>query len=155
MKEKIFEFETKGELKNLSIIGDFIAETMRQLGVDHARDIFDIQLAVDEACTNIVKYAYSCKDGGMIVIRCCLANSGNNLVVTIKDRGKPFDPSKIPPPDTKAALSERKVGGLGMFLMRELMDEIRYAFNKEENDLTLVKYLGKPDHKEEEDEGRG
>ena len=91
----------------------------------------------------------------MIVLRCRLANSGNDLVVTIKDRGKPFDPSKIPPPDTKAALSERKVGGLGMFLMRELMDEIRYAFNKEENDLTLVKYLGKPDHKEEEDEGRG
>lgn len=154
MKEQRFELMTKGELKNLPVIGDFIAETMKQLGIKDVQEIFRIQLAVDEACTNIIKYAYPHQDGGAVLIRCSLSNSGNDFVVTIKDWGKPFDPSKVPPPDTKTALSERRVGGLGMFLMRELMDEVRYEFNKGGNELTLIKHLDKLDRQEKGDEGR-
>jgi len=141
-KSKQFELEVESKLKNLAIIGDFIANAMKQLGIEHVQDIFKVQLAVDEACTNIIKHAYSREGEGQIIICCSL--SGNTLLVTIKDWGKCFDPNSVPRPNTKAALSERKEGGLGIFLMRELMNEIRFTFNKEEgNKLTMIKHLGK------------
>lgn len=141
-KSKHFELEVESKLKNLAIIGDFIANAMKQLGIEHTQDIFKVQLAVDEACTNIIKHAYTREGEGQIIICCSL--SDNTLLVTIKDWGKCFAPNSVPRPNTKAALSERKEGGLGIFLMRELMSEIRFTFNKEEgNKLTMIKHLGK------------
>jgi len=139
MKSAQLELEIDGTLENLSVIADFIATAMRQLGIDEG--ISEVQVAVDEACTNIIQYAYSGK-GGMIAISCGL--QGNDLVITIRDRGKPFDPRSVPPPDLEADLDKRRVGGLGMYLMRKLMDDVSYDFDAQEgNRLTMRKTFSK------------
>ena len=114
-----FELEIDAELGNLSVIADSIATAMRQLGIEEG--IFEVQTAVDEACTNIIQYAYRGK-GGSIAI--CCEPQDDDLVITIKDRGKPFDPSSVPPPDLGADLDKRRGGGLGMHFIRKLMDEV-------------------------------
>lgn len=110
---------------------------MRQLDIETG--VFEVQTAVDEACTNIMKYAYPEK-GGVITVTCEM--QGNDFVVTIKDKGKPFDPSSVPPPDLEADLDKRKIGGLGIHLMRKLMDDVSYSFDAEKgNRLVMRKML--------------
>ncbi len=135
MKDR-FELEIEGKLESLAIIGVFIGDTMRELGLA-ARKIFELQLAVDEACTNIIEYGYAnANEVGMIDIAC--QRKGEEIVVVIKDRGKPFDPTSVPPPDLNASLEERKAGGLGIYFMKTLMDEVRYEFKEGKNVLTMV-----------------
>ena len=80
-------------------------------------------------------------EGGKIEIDC--SKSGDVLKIVIHDHGKPFDPSSVPEPNVKADLSERKIGGLGMYLMRKLMDEVIYEPSAETgNVLTMIKRMG-------------
>ncbi len=138
MKHDKFELEVEAKLESLSIIGDFIAGTMERLGIDPAT-IYQVQLAVDEACTNIVQHAYSGR-GGSITLICALVN--DNFIVTIRDKGEPFDPCSVPPPDLEANLDNRKVGGLGIYFMRKLMDDVKYSFDAVNgNQLTMRKRL--------------
>jgi len=110
---------------------------MSQLGVETG--VFEVQTAVDEACTNIINYAYS-GEGGIITVTCEL--QGNDFVATIRDKGKPFDPSSVPPPDLEADLDKRKIGGLGIYMMRIMMDDVSYSFDAEEgNTLVMRKML--------------
>jgi len=125
------------KLENLSVIADFISRSMRQLGIETG--VFEVQTAVDEACTNIIEYAYS-EEGGIITITCEMQD--NDFVVTIRDKGKPFDPSSVPPPDLEADLDKRKIGGLGIYLMGKLMDDVSYSFDAEKgNTLVMRKML--------------
>src|SRR5512140_2349468 len=116
-------------------------ETMRNCNIRNSKDIFAIQLSVDEACTNIIKHAYSNKSEGVIMIRCMLSSPGNKFIINIMDWGKPFDPTNAPEPDTKSNLNERQEGGLGIFLMKKFMDSIKYTSLENMNKLVLVKYL--------------
>ena len=104
--------EVKARLQNLAVIGDFVIEAMKQFGI--VDETFPVRLAVNEACTNIIQHAYSGESEKPVKILCSM--SGNDLVIQIKDWGNPFDPDSVPEPDTGAELSERKLGGLGMFL---------------------------------------
>ena len=123
-------------MENLSVIADFILKSMKQFGI--ATAISEIQTAVDEACTNIIKYAYSEK-GGIIDITCKVQD--NNFIVTIRDRGKPFDPHSVPPPDLEADFDKRKIGGLGIYLMRTLMDDVSYSFDATEGNTLVMKKI--------------
>ncbi len=132
-----FELETDARLENLPAIADFISGSMSRLGIESGK--LEVELAVDEACTNIIKYAYAGNEG-RIIISC--ERQDNELVITIQDNGKPFNPSSVPQPDLAADLAHRKVGGLGMFLMRKLMDDVSYSFDPEKgNRLTMRKKL--------------
>lgn len=133
MKDR-FELKIEGKLENLAIIGDFITNAMSEFGLD-GQKIFGVQLAVDEACTNIIEYGYA-NEVGMIDIAC--QRRGEEIVVVIKDEGKPFDPTSVQPPDLNASLEERKTGGLGIYFMKTLMDEVRYEFKEGKNVLTMV-----------------
>jgi serine/threonine-protein kinase RsbW len=114
---------------------------MRQLNIQNSKDIYAVQLSVDEACTNVIQHAYSNKSGERIVIRCMLSGTDNKFVVHIIDWGKSFDPTSVPKPDTQSSLNERREGGLGLFLMREFMDSIKYTSIQNVNKLVMVKYL--------------
>jgi len=132
-----FELRTEAKLENLSVIADFISTSMSQLGIETG--IFEVQTAVDEACTNIIKYAYVA-EGDTINITCEIQD--NDFVVTIRDKGKPFNPSSVPPPDLKTDLDKRRIGGLGIYLMRKLMDDVSYSFDAEKgNTLVMRKVL--------------
>ena len=133
MKDRL-KLKIEGKLENLSLIGDFIGDSMREFGLDN-RKIFDVQMAVDEACTNIIEYGYA-NEGGTIDIAC--QRRGEEIVVVIKDTGKPFDPTTVQPPDLNTSLEERKAGGLGIYFMKTLTDEVRYEFKEGKNVLTMV-----------------
>jgi anti-sigma regulatory factor (Ser/Thr protein kinase) len=107
---------------------------MSQLGIE--KGIIEVQTAVDEACTNIIKYAYS-GDSGIITITSELQDK--DFVVTIRDRGKPFDPSSVPPPDVSTDLDKRRIGGLGMYLMRKLMDDVSYSFDTNKGNILVMR----------------
>jgi len=129
-----FKLKIDSRLENLAVIADFIATTMAQLGIEES--IFEIQTAVDEACTNIMKYAYE-EGKGIINISCELRD--NDFVITIRDKGKPFDPTSIALPDLEADWSERKIGGLGIYMMRKLMDEVSYSFDAEKGNTLIMR----------------
>jgi len=125
---------------NLDEIREFVAETARQAGFSD-KEIYSIQLAADEASTNIIEHAYAGIENGKIGIDCSI--EGDELKIVMRDNGKSFDPSSVPEPNVKADLSERKIGGLGMYLMRKLMDEVTYeSLPKTGNVLTLIKRKG-------------
>ena len=130
--EDRFELEIESKLENLAVIADFITDSMREFGLADPK-IFEIQMAVDEACTNIINYGYTV---GMINISCWRRDE--DVIVVIKDRGKPFDPTSVPPPDLDASLEERKIGGLGVYFMKTLVDEVKYEFKDGKNVLTMV-----------------
>ncbi len=104
-------------------------------------DLVDkIILSVDEACTNVIKHAYGSSPNEDIEIK--VKYSKNKLEITIVDSGIHFDPNSVPLPDLKKYVKERKHGGLGMFLMKQLMDEVKYsALPNGQNQLKLIKYV--------------
>lgn len=126
------------DLAQLATIRDFVAQTGRELGLDDEL-IYSLQLAVDEACSNVVNHAYG-GSGGLIEIT--IEPAGESLQVIIRDWGRAFDPSAVPVPDLAAPLEQRSLGGLGLFLMRGIMDRVEFQFDEENgNTLTMVKQL--------------
>ncbi len=99
---------------------------------------YAIALAVEEVCANLFEHAYG-PGGGPIAI--AIARRAHELVLTICDRGPPFDPGAAPRPDLRSSLAERPIGGLGWHLVKRLMDEVRYDTGGAINRLTLVKRL--------------
>lgn len=113
----------KSKTENLSAIRDFVNSYVTELGI--SVDITEnIILAVDEACTNIIKHAYHSEPDGEIIIK--LNSTATRLIVSIKDFGNSFAPEKIPEPDLQKYYRQRRIGGLGMYLMKTLMDEVKY-----------------------------
>ena len=132
------ELSVKSSTDNLSIIRDFIKNTALSLGYSNAV-IGNIILAVDEACTNIIKHAYKYSPSGDIQIE--LNRIANKFIITILDNGIEFDPNLIPEPDIKEYYKQRRIGGLGMYLMKKMMDEVVYSKYKNKNQVKMVKYL--------------
>jgi anti-sigma regulatory factor (Ser/Thr protein kinase) len=120
----------------LDEIREFVGDIARAGGFGN-KDIYNIQLAADEAASNIIEHAYEGVKNGVLEVTCGMRDGAITIIMV--DHGESFDPSAIPLPDLKADLSERKIGGLGIFLMRKLMDEVRYEAKKTGNVLTMIK----------------
>lgn len=123
----------------LDEIRDFVGGIARENNFND-REVYNIQLATDEAASNIIEHAYDGISGGQIELSCGVEK--DTIKITLKDRGIPFDPSAVPMPDLKADLSDRQIGGLGIFLMRKLMDEVHYESKPNGNLLTMLKRRG-------------
>jgi serine/threonine-protein kinase RsbW len=111
-------------------------------GVTH-EFLYDIQLAVDEACTNIISHGYAGMDPGSIILD--LDIDPNRIVVTLTDFGHSFEPSSAQVPDVNAPIEERELGGFGLFFIQQSMDEMHYQVTEDGNKMLLTKYLRKPD----------
>ena len=121
----------------LDEIREFVGDIARAGGFGD-KDVYNIQLAADEAASNIIEHAYEGVNDGLLELSCGV--KGNAITIILVDHGESFDPSEIPLPDLKADLSERKIGGLGIFLMRKLMDEVHYEAKPNKNNvLTMIK----------------
>jgi serine/threonine-protein kinase RsbW len=122
----------------LDEIREFVGEIARKGGFSD-KDVYNIQLATDEAASNIIEHAYEGVKDGILELSCGMESDAIKIILV--DHGEPYDPDSIPMPDLKADLSERKIGGLGIFLMRKLMDEVHYEShpNKNSNILTMIK----------------
>ena len=134
-----FQITVSNKVENIPKVAEFVTESLQKLGMQDGK-IFDLNVAVDEACTNIIQHGYSPDEEGTIEIQCQLLNE-NKAAVLIKDRGKPFDPTKHTNVDTTSNLEERRPGGLGLFFIRELVDEIYYEYKEGYEILTMVKNL--------------
>ena len=123
----------------LDEIRDLVAQAARRGGFTD-KEVYSLQLAADEAASNIIEHAYEGVAGSSIEIDCDV--HGDTLTITMRDEGKTFDPANVKPPNLKADLSERQIGGLGVYLMRKLMDEIHYQTQGTVNILTMIKRRG-------------
>lgn len=126
--------------KSLANISNFIVTRSEKAGFSQ-NEIYAIQTAVDEACSNIIDHAYGGEDLGDIEIQ--VTEIKNGIQIILKDEGDPFDPDIVPDPDITSPLEIRKERGLGIFFMRKLMDKVIFEFsNKKGNTLTLIKFKG-------------
>jgi serine/threonine-protein kinase RsbW len=129
-----------GNFKSLEPISEFIVHQAENAGFS-AKDVYAIQTAVDEACSNIIDHAYGGENFGEINI--IVKENKEDLRIIIFDQGKPFDPDDIPDPDITSPLEIRKERGLGIFFMKKLMDRVIFEFSPSQgNKLTLVKFKG-------------
>lgn len=123
-KEKGNELRVKSKTENLSLIRDFVSEKALNAGLP-VTAVEKIMLAVDEACTNIIKHAYKSSPEGEITL--IVEYDEEKFTITIIDYGKSFNPESIPQPDLQKYYREHKVGGLGIYLMKSLMDDVKYT----------------------------
>jgi anti-sigma regulatory factor (Ser/Thr protein kinase) len=123
--------------ENLDEIREFVGNIARKGGFSD-KDVYNIQLATDEAASNVIEHAYQNSADGVLELSCGM--KGDAITIVLTDHGRSFDPSQVPAPDLKADLTDRKIGGLGIFLMRKLMDEIHYRPGLgKSNVLTMTK----------------
>ena len=131
-----------GRYEKIKNICDFVSEGARKAGFGED-GIFQVQLACDEACTNIIEHTYGGEDGGEITVTWDVGKE--DFTVVIEDDGKRFDPSDIPPPPVPPAVKDEhnlQVGGLGVFFMRKLMDNVSFAYEEGSgNILTMSKRI--------------
>ena len=121
-----------------------VVALLDQFGKDHGlapEIVADMQVAIDEVLTNISKYAYTDNAEHEIHIR--FQVRGNVLEAIIEDDGIAFDPLTIPPPDLNLPLRERRVGGVGMYFVTQLMDNVVYERRAEINHLVISKCINK------------
>jgi serine/threonine-protein kinase RsbW len=139
VNENMLNLSTTSETKNLALVRDFVSTAAKNAGFDDIA-INNIIIAVDEAFTNVIKHAYKYSPNNPIDVSITIDNNKFNII--IKDKGTCFDPNSIPPPDMKEYFKQYKVGGLGMHLMKNLMDEVIYDCRQNEyNQVILSKKL--------------
>ncbi|MBI9050067.1 MAG: GAF domain-containing protein [Anaerolineaceae bacterium] len=129
-----------GKYNQLRLICEFVNAFAEEAGFSE-NDLYQISLAVDEACSNIIEHAYGAEDRGNIECSCSFVSSV--LTITLRDDGQPFSPDDVPKPNIHAPLKQRKGHGLGYFFIQKIMDDVIYSPNDGNgNLLVLRKKLG-------------
>ncbi len=129
----------KSNTANLITIRKFINNKAKLCGFS-SNEAEDIVLAVDEACTNIIEHSYHSKPNFDIEISVSFSKS--NFVITIIDYGETFKPGSFKEPNLELYRKQRRVGGLGVYLMKTLMDDVKYSsINNKYNQVLLTKKL--------------
>ncbi|MBD0371874.1 MAG: ATP-binding protein [Pyrinomonadaceae bacterium] len=140
--ERKFLLKVPSSTENLALIREFVTSAAQQAGFD-ASEIAKLELAVDEACANVIEHAYGGQDVTKeVVVRATLDDEA--LSIDIEDTGRGFDPDSIKQEELEELINKRKTGGLGMRLMKSLMDEVHYEIEPgKKNALHMVKRLRK------------
>jgi serine/threonine-protein kinase RsbW len=119
----------------LDEIRDFVAKVAREGGFSD-KVIYSLQLAADEAASNIIEHAYAGVQDAHLDVTCKVDD--DHIVIIMQDTGKPFDPSSVQDPNIAADLSERQIGGLGVYLMRKIMDTVRYETHPRTGNMLIM-----------------
>ena len=139
--------DTHGATRRLTLVNDLRQISLLSGFVDRVREennlapalAVRIHLALEEAVCNVIMYAYP--KGTVGTMDLDAVRDGNRLRFTLSDRGKAFDPTAAPQVDLKAPLENRPIGGLGIHLVRSIMDSIRYQRQDGMNVLTMIIHL--------------
>jgi serine/threonine-protein kinase RsbW len=121
--------------ESLDEIREFVGGVASQSGFNE-KEIYSLQLASDEAASNIIKHAYECDARGIIQVSCEMEE--DKIVIAMRDEGKPFNPARAKRANLKLPLSERQVGGLGIYLIHKLMDDVHYVSSSREGNLLVM-----------------
>jgi serine/threonine-protein kinase RsbW len=112
-----------GDFESLAKISEFITQAAREAGFNNS-DVYAVELAVDEACSNIIDHAYGGEGNGDI--ECSVEAIDQGLRIILRDFGRSFDPDSIKPPNLNAPLKKIKPRGVGLYLIQKMMDEVHY-----------------------------
>jgi anti-sigma regulatory factor (Ser/Thr protein kinase) len=126
------------DIETIPQLNEFIDNIAEEAGLDMSFTM-SLNLALEEAVVNVMTYAYPEGTAGMVDID--IKTNGEQLTCVLSDSGTPFDPTQTPDADTTLSAEERPIGGLGIFLVRQIMDDISYQYVDNKNVLTLTKTL--------------
>jgi serine/threonine-protein kinase RsbW len=129
-------------LESLDDFRGFLRQHCAGLPGVTAEALYDLQLAVDEACTNIITHGYAGMDPGSIILDLDLAPG--SVTVSLTDFGHSFEPDSAPMPDASAPVEEREAGGFGLFFIRQSVDHMNYRVTEDGNTMVLIKDLPLP-----------
>ena len=135
MTERIFPADEK-------TLPEVIAFTEQELEKAECpmKSVMQITVAIEEVFVNIARYAYPVSKG-KVKFSVDFDGAKSEITFCMKDGGIPFNPLEKPDPDVTLSAEERKIGGLGIYMMKKTMDEVSYAYEKGENILTMVKKI--------------
>lgn len=119
---------------------EYVSDAARAAGIEELK-LMNLQLAVEEVAVNVCNYAYPSPPGEVTIRH---ATRDGRFLVEIVDQGIPFDPLSLPAPDTSLDIEERHIGGLGIFFVRRVMNEVRYEREGDRNHLTLIMDITAP-----------
>ncbi len=139
MESNIFELEIEAKAENLDNVIEFVNSHLENTDCSMKAQM-QIEVAVEEIFVNIANYAYN-PEIGKAVIRVELSEEPLVITITFLDNGKPYDPLAKENPDTTLSADDREIGGLGIFLTKSIMDDVRYEYKNGQNILTLEKNL--------------
>lgn len=135
---KIYTLSVSSSTKYLSQVRDFVAAHAQKFGLTE-KEISEICLAVDEAYTNIIKHAYKNCPSNLVIIE--MGKDKNKLWISILDKGESFKPEEYKAPDILKRVKNKQRGGMGVFLIQKLMDQVYYARKGTMNEIRMVKNL--------------
>ena len=136
MKELIIE----ADVKSLDEVLAFIDEELERADCPPKTQI-QIDIAVEELYVNIAHYAYTPDVGNAKIILDVKENEPRSVAITFIDSGVPYNPLIKPDPDVTLPIDERKIGGLGIYMVKKSMDNITYEYRDGQNILTIEKNL--------------
>ncbi len=141
------ELKIRALIDNIPAVTDFVEEQLEPLHFSR-KALIQLAVAIDEIFSNIAKYAYGDK-GGEATVRVETEADPESAVITFIDNGRPFDPLAAREPDLTLDAEERKIGGLGIFLVKKSMDGISYEYKDGQNILRIRKIPGQEGQKTE------
>lgn len=138
MKKINKELILQNEVSEISKLAPFIESIGEELALPHSL-VFNLNLALEEAISNIIFYAYPDQKGKEVKVQAITTD--HNLIFTLTDSGEEFDPTRVEDADITLSAAERPIGGLGIFLIKNIMNELEYQRIEGKNVLTLKKRL--------------
>ena len=132
------EIVIKNEVEELDKLAAFVEEVVSELGLEPELEM-NLNLALEEVVSNVILYAYPKKEEGSVMI--AANGDGKSLVFTITDKGKEFDPTKVEEADITLSAEDRQIGGLGIYIVKNIMNEVTYQRLDGHNVLTLKKTI--------------
>jgi len=138
MATKEYKFELKNKLSELKSLNRHLNYWCSSIGLE-ANAIARINICLDELFTNIVYYGFD--DGREHAVEFTLAGSNNFVTITIEDEAKPFNPLEKIDPEFPENVEDAEIGGLGIFIIRKLMDSVTYERSQGKNKLTMKKKI--------------
>jgi serine/threonine-protein kinase RsbW len=139
--ERTFSLQVPSNTENLAMIRDFVNGIGMRAGLP-ASEVANLEMAVDEACANVIEHAYGPEVTKEVSVKATIDDE--TVQIDVVDTGKGFDPGEISQLNLDQLVAERKSGGLGMRLMKTLMDEVHYAIIPgQKNELRMIKRLKK------------
>ena len=133
-----FHLSLRNDVQQILLLEDFMEHVATAAGLDPALTM-SLNLALEEAVTNVIMYAYPKGTEGAVDIDVTL--DGGELCFVLSDSGTPFDPTAAPEADISLGVEERPIGGLGIFLVRKIMDQVTYQYTGGKNTLKMLKKI--------------
>ena len=121
------------DVAEVTLLAAWVEQLGEELGLDMP-EVFQLNLALEEAVVNVMNYAYE-NEG---LIKLSVSSNEQEVVFTLEDEGKEFDPTKVDDPDITLSAEERQIGGLGIFLVQQFMESVNYCRKDGKNILTMI-----------------